>query len=113
MNNLDEFRNISSGRKRLAELRERRVSAAEAIRNSRTTVLINLFIEIASGLIFGVGVIYAVKFLNLRRPYMAPLQYRIFIGTFGVITLAWYVYLVNKVRSNVKRLRELSSLAEH
>ena len=55
-------RRLSSGRQRLSQLRERkRISVAESIDRSRTTVLVNMAIAVISGLLFAVGLIYLIK----------------------------------------------------
>ena len=110
MNNSIKPQDVPSGRKRLSELRERkRASVSESIGNSRTTVIINMIINITSGMIFAVGLFYVMRFLNMRKPYMDPMQYRIFIGAFIFISVGWFAYLVVRIRRHIKRLREISS----
>lgn len=110
MNNSIKPPDIRSGRRRLSELRERkRASVSESIGNSRTTVIINMIINITSGIIFAVGLIIVLKFLNMRKPYMDPMQYRIFIGAFIFISAGWFTWLVIRIRRHIKRLREISS----
>ena len=110
MNNSIKPPDIPSGRRRLSELRERkRASVSKSIGNSRTTVIINMIINITSGIIFAVGLFYVMRFLNMRRPYMDPMQYRIFIWAFIFISCGWFAYLVLRVRRHIKRLREISS----
>ena len=109
MENHGRSEHMSSGRKRMEELREKkRPGVQESIRHARSTVFINIVIEAISALIFVVGVFYAIRFLNLRKPFMEPLQYRIIIGSFTVISIVWFGFLLGKVRKNVLRLREIS-----
>ena len=99
---------ISSARKRLVELREkRRKSVSESIQRSRTTILINMAIEVLSGLIYAVGVFYAVRILNIRRSQMETVHYRIILGSILSISCVWFVILIAKARSNYIRLRKI------
>lgn len=100
----------SSSRKRLSDLREReRESVSETIQGSRTTILINMFIQIAAGLIYAVGLYVIIQFLNLRKTLMNPLQYKIYFGAFTAISCGWYIYLFIKIRSYYKRFRNAST----
>lgn len=109
MNNSIKPPDIQSSRRRLSELRERkRANVSESIGKSRTTVIINMIINITSGMIFAVGLFYVMRFLNMRKPYMDPMQYRIFIGAFIFISCGWFAFLVVRVRRHIKRLREIS-----
>ena len=109
MNDTNRLKGATAGRRRIEELREQRSLRDEVtIRRARTTVIINILIEICSGLIFGVGAFYAVRFLNLRRPYMEPMHYRLFLSTFALISVVWLAFLIGKIRRNWKRLGELN-----
>jgi len=106
-----ETSDIRAGRQRLRELREtRRMSVAESVSRSRTTVIANLIIEVLSGVFFAVGVYYALRFLDMQRPNMEPIHYRIFSGAFVIIALGWFTWLFWKIRANVLRLRELGRI---
>jgi len=101
---------ITSGRKRLSELRlRRRSSVSDSIRNSRNTVIINMIIGITSGIIFMVGLFYVMQFLFTRKPYMDPFQFKVLMGAFTVIACGWFIFLIIRIRSHYKRLREVSS----
>jgi len=100
---------IGSGKRRLEELREtRRVSAHESVSRSRTTVLINIGIELVSACIYLVGISYAFLFLSVRKPFMDPLHYRLFIGAFLAVSAVWLTLLARKVIRNILRYREIT-----
>jgi len=109
MTDSDKQTRSAAGRQRLEELREKRnLRDTVSIRRARTTVIINILIEICSGLIFCVGALYAVRFLNIRRPFMEPMHYRLFLSSFGIVSAGWLFFLIGKIRRNWKHLRELS-----
>lgn len=73
--------------------------------------MINLAIEAISALIYAVGVVYAIMFLDLRKPFMEPVHYRVLVGAIVFISLVWFAILIGKARRNLKRLREVSKRA--
>ena len=110
MTNSHDREKITSGRKRISELRlRRRSSVSDSIRNSRNTIIINMIIGITSGVIFAVGLYFVVQFLYMRKPYMDPLQYKIIMGAFMIIACGWFIFLIIRIRSHYKRFREVSS----
>jgi len=109
MRKIDKTRNFFASRKRLSELRERREEEASLpIRYSRSTILINVAILIASGVIFAVGLFYIIRFLGLQKPHMEPVQYKIYIFAIASIACAWSVYLFIKIRSYYRLFRRIS-----
>ena len=113
MDKYSRRQDISSARKRMSELRERhKPSVADSIRRSRTTIFINMLIELFSGILYAVGLYIAIRFLNLRKPFMEPIQYKVFIGAFTVISCGWFSYLLIKMYGNLKRFRRISSMQD-
>ena len=110
MEELDNSNNsIGSGKRRLETLREtRRVSTHETVNRSRTTVMINIGIELLSACIYIVGISYAFMFLSMRKPFMDPLHYRLFIGAFIAVSAVWLTLLTRKVIRNILRYREIT-----
>ncbi len=104
-------------REKLAELLEhsrqarrsrdprQRPGVHEAIRSSRSTLLINLIIEIASGLILLVGIAFTVKFLHDRKAYIEPGKYRLYLQIISVFTIGWFAYVGHKVRTKYRAFR--------
>jgi len=110
---LKDRTNINAGRRRLQEIREQRgPSALDTIKNSRTTVTINIAIEVLSGILFMTGLVIAVKFLNLRRAFMEAIHYKMMLWSIIAIGAGWSVWLLIRMRSNVQRLFELRALAD-
>ena len=73
---------LSSSGRRLSELRERkRTSITESINKSRTTILINIAIAVVSGILFAVGLIYVIRIIHIRKPFIEPEQYKIWDKT--------------------------------
>ena len=103
--------NIQFGKRRLRELRDKkRPSVDDTIKNSRTTVLINIAIEIFSGILFMIGLVYAIRFLNLRRPFIGDTHYLVMFWGFLVIGVGWFVWLLMRMRRKVNRLFELRAM---
>ena len=107
MAGFDKPSEIRSSLKRLDELRERRKnSVAEVIRRRRSTIIINMTIEIAAGIVFAVGLFYVMRFLSMQKSQMEPFHYRIYIGAFTVISCGWFLYISLKIRLHYKLLKE-------
>jgi len=107
MKKIDDFPELKASRKRLAELRvKRKDSVADLIERRRSTILINMIISIISGAIFAVGLYFVIRFLNMQKSQMNPVQYKIYMGVFTVISIGWFVYLFMKIRSYCKLLRK-------
>ena len=105
MKKIDDFPELKASRKRLAELREKRASVTDLIERKRSTILINMIISIAAGVIFAVGLYFVMRFLNMRKPQMDPVQYKIYMGVFTLISIGWFVYLFLKIQTYYKLLR--------
>ena len=99
---------ITSGRRRLEELREKRgrASITEEMGRSRTMIIINLSIEIASAVIILVGVAYLIRFFRMQRYTIDPLIYRICVACLGVFIVGWMVYLFIRIRRYILRLSQ-------
>ncbi len=115
MNKPNKITESSSGRKRLSELRNLRKqrSVVDSSHTSRTTALINLIIEIISGLILIVGLSYIIRFLLMRRELMTPVQFKIIIGTILLLAGFWLLYLFYKLKSHYMFLRRLHAEQKH
>lgn len=110
MTRIDQPSEIRSSRKRLAELQERRKnSVTEVIRRRRSTIIINMTIEIAAGIVFAVGLFYVMRFISMQKSQMETFHYRIYIGAFTVISCGWFLYIFLKIRSHYRLLKEISS----
>jgi len=109
MNNSSTITEGSSGRKRLSELknRQKQKSVVDSIYTSRTTVLINLTIMIASGVLLITGLSYIIRFLLMKRELMEPVQFGIFIGTILLLAGFWLLYFFYKLKSYYLLLRRL------
>ena len=99
---------ITFGRRRLEELREKRkkASVTEEMGRSRTMIIINLSIEIASAVIILVGVAYLIRFFRMQRHTIDPLIYRISIACLGVFIVGWMIYLFIRIRRHILRLSQ-------
>ena len=76
MNDLKNYHRPSSGRRRLAELRERkRDSVADSINRSIATVIVNLIIELASACLFIVGLVIIANIMGINRSEMDPMMF--------------------------------------
>ena len=101
-------RKLSSSRRRLSELKERkRTSAAESINKSRTTILINMTIAFVSGILFAVGIIYIIRIIHIRKPFIEPGQYKLLMGVLAFIVCAWIVILSLRIRKYFKLYRKV------
>lgn len=82
-----------------------RQSVHESIANSRSTLITNLVIEIAAGLVLLTGIVYAVLFLYAHRAQLDPMRFKIYIEVITFFTLAWFTYVGFKVRAKYRALR--------
>jgi len=94
---------ITSGRRRLEELREKRkkASVTDALSRSRSTIIINLTIEIASAVTVLIGVTYLIRFFWLKRFDIDPLIFRISTACLGVFVAGWMVYIFLRIRRHL------------
>jgi len=99
---------ITSGRRRLEELREKRkkASVTEEMGKSRSMIIISLTIEIASAVIILVGVAYLIRFFRMQRYTIDPRIYRISVACLGVFIVGWMVYLFIRIRRYILRLSQ-------
>jgi hypothetical protein len=106
----DKIPDLSYLRKRREEARQirRRASVDETIQRNRTTLLINLFIEIFSGLVLLAGIVFAIYFITLRRNAISPEQYKLYIGVLGFFSIGWFTYVGFKIRKKFLLYREYS-----
>jgi hypothetical protein len=79
---------------------------AETIGKSRTTILINMILEIVCAVILMVGIIYFTIFLIYFRRNMIELYFRIFLGVIILFTLGWFVYFIIKFREHYYQLKK-------
>ena len=102
----EEPQRAVSARRRLEELREQKAQtgSAESINRTRTVIIINLSIEILSGLIVFIGIVYIIRFFLLKRSDVDPLVFRLSAGCIAVFTFGWLTYLTIKIRRYVLQL---------
>jgi hypothetical protein len=85
--------------------RKPRQSIHESISNSRATLLTNLVIEIAAGLVLLAGIVYAMLFLYAHRVQLDPVRFKLYIEVMTFFTLAWFTYVGFKVRKKYRAFR--------
>ncbi|MCE5248979.1 hypothetical protein LLG96_02035 [bacterium] len=102
---------FAAGKKRIEELRIKRArpSIEDTISRSRSMILVNLFVEIATGIILVIGLSYLVRFLIARRPFIDPKMFNLVVGCMAALTVGWIVYLFTRMRSHIAMLRKASS----
>ena len=98
-----------SGRRRLHELRAKRsdVNLADELSRSRTTTIVNMSIELASGLLLILGMVYMFCYCAMQRYDTPPTVYNIFIGTLIIFSMGWGFFFVYRIRRGVMRLRQI------
>lgn len=98
---------IKSTRERLEEVRREREqqSAGYQISHAPTTIMTNMIIQVLSTIILGVGIYYIIWYLNLRREYMLPRHYTLFVGTMLLVAAGWVVYTIIRLRTDFRRYR--------
>lgn len=84
----------------------------ESIRNSRSTLLINLLIEIASGLVLFMGIAYTMKFLYARKAYIEPGEFRLYTTILVFFSVGWFTYVGFKIRAKYRALRNAGKAPE-
>jgi hypothetical protein len=89
-----------------------RPSVNESINNARTTLFINLLIEILSGVVLLVGIGYTVRFLLNRRAYLDPDRLRLYLEVLAFFAAGWLTYFGFKVRARYRALRRITRLPE-
>ncbi|MHB9030984.1 MAG: hypothetical protein ACYC9O_19615 [Candidatus Latescibacterota bacterium] len=92
-------------RMRHPQVDRQRPGVHDSIRNARTTLLINLFIEIFSGIILLVGIGYTARFLLDRRAYLEPGKLRLYLEVLAFFTVGWMTYFGFKVRAKFLALK--------
>ncbi len=85
-----------------------RQSIQDSIAHSRSTLITNLVIEIASGLVLLIGILYAVIFLYSHRNLLDPGRFKLYLEIITFFTLAWFTYVGFKVRAKYRLLRKYS-----
>ena len=93
---------LSSNRRRIGS----RLSVTESIRTSRTTILVNMIIEISTTLILIFGCVYLTRFLIYFRYRINDLYFNIFLGTILFCSLGWSIYIVIQLRNNYRLFKE-------
>jgi len=93
MNEPQKVHGLSDRRRRIRS----KPSVAETISKSRTTILVNMIIEIACATVLIVGVIYFIRFLVYFRENMVELYFRIFLGAIILFTAGWSAYIFIKL----------------
>ena len=106
-NKIPDFSYINKRREEARRIR-RKVSVDEIIQRDRTTLLINLLIEILAGLILFAGIIYTAYFLTIRRSALTFGQYKLYIGVLAFFSVGWFTYVASKVRKKYLLYREYS-----
>jgi len=86
--------------------RRTRPSVRDSIDRARSTLLINLIIEILAGLILLAGIVFTVKFLFDRRSALDPGRFKLYIEVMIFFTIGWLTYVGFKVRAKYILLRK-------
>lgn len=92
-------------RLRHPQFSRQRPGVHDSIRTARTTLLINLFIEIASGVILLAGIGFTVRFLIDRRAYIDPGKLKLYLEVLAFFTVGWLTYFGFKVRARILALK--------
>ena len=110
MSDPNKIPDLSYLRRRREEAHQirRRTSVDETIQRNRTTLLINLLIEIFSGLVLLAGIAFAIYFITMRRNAISPEQYKLYIGVLGFFSIGWFTYVAFKIRKKFLLYREYS-----
>ena len=103
----NDHRQISfkTTRERLEEVRRKREqrSTGYQIRNAPNTIMTNMIIQILSTVILAVGFYYIFRYLELRREYMEPQHFTIFVVTMMLVGVVWLVYTIIRLRADYGR----------
>lgn len=92
-------------RSRMWSIRNRS-GVSDSINYARSTLLINLVIEIAAGLIFLTAIMYTVRFLFARREMLDHARFKLYIEILIFFTLGWFTYIGFKVRAKYLLLKK-------
>jgi hypothetical protein len=105
------FPHFPTGRRRLAELKEHRESNSiiETIGMSRSTLIINMVIECASGIVFIVGLAYLVRFFIHQKHHIDPALYTLWFSIILLVSFLWFVFFVVRLRHRYTILKKYSS----
>lgn len=85
--------------------RRTRPSVRDSIDRARSTLLINLLIEIIAALILIAGIGFTVKFLYNRRVNLDPAKFKLYIEIIVFFTVGWLTYVGFKIRAKYRLLR--------
>ena len=107
-NKIPDLSYINKRREEARRIR-RRASVDEVIQRNRTTLLINLLIEILAGLILLAGTAFTAYFLTMRRSVLPPGQYKLYMGVLAFFSVGWFTYVAYKVRNKYLLYRKCSS----
>ena len=108
MNDKQQFPLVSSGKKRMEELRKKRKrpDAVESISNQRSMILINIVIESATGIILFTGLFYIFRFVMMNRFSFDPMYHRLILGCLVIFSFGWFTYITLKIRTDIIRFRK-------
>lgn len=84
----------------------RRSGVRESIERSRSTLLINLIIEIVAGIILLVGISCSVMFIYNRRSTLNPGQFKLYIEILVFFAIGWFTYIGFKIRTKYLLLKK-------
>ena len=84
------------------------MSISDSIMHSRSTLLINMIIQFVSVVILMIGIFYVIGFLTMRRHFMEPVQYKIYIVTISLIGCVWCCYVYFRIRTEYRIYRTIS-----
>ena len=107
-NKIPDLSYINKRREEARRIR-RRASVDEVIQRNRTTLLINLLIEVLAGLILLAGIAFTAYFLTMRRSVLHPGQYKLYMGVLAFFSVGWFTYIVYKAQNKYLLLRKYSS----
>ena len=102
MNEPQKIPGLSDKRRRIRS----KPSVADTISKSRTTILVNMIIEIACATVLIVGVIYFIRFLVYFRENMVELYFKIFLGAIILFTAGWSVYIFIKLYEHYRLFKK-------
>lgn len=85
-------------------------NVTDSIMNSRTTIIVNMVIEIFSALVLLIGIIYFFRFMIFFRTKMVDMYFRIFLGASFIFSAGWFSYMFIKIREHYRML--MNSLKE-
>jgi hypothetical protein len=92
-------------RQRLRSYRNR-PGVSDSIERARSTLLINLIIEIVAGLILLFAIVFTVRFLFTRREMLDPVKFKLYIEILIFFTIGWFTFIGFKVRAKFLLLKK-------